>query len=55
LLAEWCGKDFETVVRDFDRNMWLFAEEATAYGVADKVIDRVPEAPAPRVGEDFKE
>jgi ATP-dependent Clp protease protease subunit len=55
LLADWCGKDFETVVRDFDRNMWLFAEEAVAYGVADKVIDRVPEATAPRNGDDFKE
>ncbi|HEY0008702.1 MAG TPA: ATP-dependent Clp protease proteolytic subunit [Tepidisphaeraceae bacterium] len=46
MLAEWCGKDMEKVHRDFDRNLWLFAEEAVAYGVADKVIDRVPEAPA---------
>src|SRR5688500_17504394 len=48
LLADWCGKDFDTVVRDFDRNMWLFAEEAVSYGVADKIIDRVPESVAPR-------
>lgn len=47
MMADWCGKEFDTIVRDFDRNKWLFAEEAVAYGVADKVIDRVPEV-APR-------
>ncbi len=56
LMAEWCGKPFETIVRDFDRNRWMFAEEAVEYGVADKVIDRVPET-AHRVGngDEFKE
>jgi ATP-dependent Clp protease protease subunit len=56
MMAEWCGKEFETIVRDFDRNKWLFAEEAVEYGVADKVIDRVPEV-APRAGngDEFKE
>ncbi len=56
MMAEWCGKEFETIVRDFDRNKWLFAEEAVEYGVADKVIDRVPEAPLRTGnGDDFKE
>jgi ATP-dependent Clp protease protease subunit len=56
MMANWCGKEFDTIVRDFDRNKWLFAEEAVEYGVADKVIDRVPEV-APRVGgvEDSKD
>ena len=31
------------MLRDFDRNKWLFAEEAVEYGVCDKVIDRLPE------------
>jgi len=43
MMAEWCGKDAETILRDFDRNKWLFAEEAVEYGVCDKVIDRLPE------------
>src|SRR3954465_613276 len=47
LMADWTGKPFDQIVRDFDRNRWLFAEEAVEYGCADKVVDRVPEA-APR-------
>ncbi len=57
MMADWTGKPFDTIVRDFDRNKWLFAEEAVEYGVADKVIDRVPET-APRTGgngDEFKE
>ena len=34
----------ETIHRDFDRNKWLFAEEAIEYGCADKVLDRAPDA-----------
>jgi ATP-dependent Clp protease, protease subunit len=48
MMADWTGRPFDTIVRDFDRNKWLFAEEAVEYGVADKVIDRVPDV-APRV------
>lgn len=56
MMGEWCGKDFDTIVRDFDRNKWLFAEEAVEYGVADKVIDRVPDAaPREKNTEEFKE
>jgi ATP-dependent Clp protease protease subunit len=47
MYVEWTGKPFDQIVRDFDRNRWLFAEEAVEYGCADKVIDRVPET-APR-------
>src|SRR5436190_21949797 len=43
LMAEFTGKPAETIHRDFDRNKWLFAEEAVAYGCADKVLDRAPE------------
>ena len=43
LMAEWTGKTPETIHRDFDRNKWLFAEEAVEYGCADRVLDRVPE------------
>src|ERR1700712_3645310 len=43
LMAEFTGKSKETIHRDFDRNKWLFAEEAIEYGCADKVLDRAPE------------
>ena len=43
LMAEWTGKSAETIHRDFDRNKWLFAEEAIEYGCADRVLDRPPE------------
>jgi ATP-dependent Clp protease protease subunit len=43
LMAEWTGKTPEQIHRDFDRNKWLFAEEAIAYGCADKVLERAPE------------
>lgn len=56
LMSTWTGQPVEKIHRDFDRNKWLFAEEAVEYGVADKVIDRVPES-APRAshGDEFKE
>jgi ATP-dependent Clp protease protease subunit len=43
LMAQYTGKSMETIHRDFDRNKWLFAEEAIEYGCADKVLDRAPE------------
>src|SRR5580765_6580816 len=49
LMSEYTGKPAETIHRDFDRNKWLFAEEAVEYGVADKIMDRAPDvAPASR-------
>ena len=43
LMADYSGKSPETIHRDFDRNKWLFAEEAVEYGVADKILDRAPD------------
>jgi ATP-dependent Clp protease protease subunit len=51
LMSEYTGKPAEQIHRDFDRNKWLFAEEAVEYGCADRVLDRAPEA-APRRVED---
>jgi ATP-dependent Clp protease, protease subunit len=42
LMADYTGKPQEQIHRDFDRNKWLFAEEAVEYGCADRVWDRVP-------------
>jgi ATP-dependent Clp protease protease subunit len=46
LMGDYTGKDYDTIKRDFDRNKWLFAEEAVEYGCADKVQDRAPERAA---------
>jgi ATP-dependent Clp protease protease subunit len=51
LMAEFTGKPWEQIHRDFDRNKWLFAEESVSYGVADRVIAQAPES-APRKVED---
>jgi ATP-dependent Clp protease, protease subunit len=43
MMAGYTGKPAETIHRDFDRNKWLFAEEAVEYGCADSVLERIPE------------
>lgn len=37
LLAANCGQPVEKIMRDFDRDHWMNAEEALAYGIVDKV------------------
>ena len=46
ILASHTGQDFETVVRDTDRDRWLTAEQAVGYGIVDAVMapSRVPDA-----------
>ncbi len=46
MMSQYTGKPPEQIHRDFDRNKWLFAEEAVAYGCADKLIERAPEGVA---------
>ena len=38
LLADNCGKSYEKLEEDCDRDYWLDAEEALAYGIIDKII-----------------
>src|SRR2546423_2308012 len=52
LMSDFTGKPAETIHRDFDRNKWLFAEEAVEYGCADRVLDRAPAALVRRASED---
>ena len=54
MLGDATGKTIDVIHRDFDRNKWLFAEEAVEYGCADKVLDRAPEL-APRRPRDIDE
>lgn len=44
LMADYTGKTTDVIHRDFDRNKWLFAEEAVEYGCADRVLDRAPDS-----------
>ena len=52
LMAGYTGKTAEQIHRDFDRNKWLFAEEAVEYGVADRVLEQAPEAVRRAAGTD---
>jgi len=47
LMSNYTGKPAETIHRDFDRNKWLFAEEAVEYGCADRVLERLPDVARP--------
>jgi ATP-dependent Clp protease protease subunit len=38
LMADNCGKPYEKLAEDCDRDYWLDAEEAKAYGIIDKVL-----------------
>jgi ATP-dependent Clp protease protease subunit len=55
LMAGFTGKPAEQIHRDFDRNKWLFAEEAVEYGCADRVLERAPESIARRRAENEDE
>jgi ATP-dependent Clp protease protease subunit len=43
ILAEHTGKDAEQIEKDCDRNLWLEAEEAISYGLADRILQKAPE------------
>lgn len=38
LLAENCGQDIEKILKDFNRDHWMGAEESIAYGIVDQII-----------------
>ena len=40
MLAENSGKDYDTVLKDTDRDNWLSAQEAKEYGLIDAVMER---------------
>jgi ATP-dependent Clp protease protease subunit len=46
MLAKHCGQPVERVTADTERDKFLGAEEARAYGLIDAVLDRRPAAPA---------
>ena len=40
MLADFTGKDIETIKRDTERDNWMDAEEAKAYGLIDAIIEK---------------
>ena len=41
ILAENCGKTMEQIMKDFDRDYWMNAEEAIKYGIVDKIVTKL--------------
>lgn len=41
ILAENCGKTVAQIMKDFDRDYWMNAKEAIAYGIVDKEITKL--------------
>jgi ATP-dependent Clp protease protease subunit len=44
IFAAATGKDFDTVARDTERNFWMSATEARAYGLVYRIVDRLADA-----------
>src|SRR5690554_1629625 len=38
ILAENCGQSVEKVMKDFNRDYWMDAEESVAYGIVDTIV-----------------
>ena len=43
ILAQHTGQTAEKITADCDRNLWLEADEAIAYGIADSILKKAPE------------
>jgi len=41
ILADNCGKPIEKILKDFDRDYWMGAQEAIDYGIVDQIVDKV--------------
>jgi ATP-dependent Clp protease, protease subunit len=41
ILADNCGKTIEEILKDFERDYWMDAEEAVKYGIVDGILDKI--------------
>lgn len=41
ILADNCGQSVEKVLKDFERDYWMDAQEALEYGIVDAVMDKL--------------
>jgi ATP-dependent Clp protease protease subunit len=49
ILAEKTGKSKEVIAKDCDRDYYMSAEEAKAYGIIDTVIEGKPNGRNPQI------
>ena len=40
ILAENCGKKYEQIMKEFDRDYWMDAKEAIEYGIVDAIYEK---------------
>jgi ATP-dependent Clp protease protease subunit len=41
ILAENCGKTVDQIMQDFERDYWMDAKEAVAYGIVDGILEKM--------------
>lgn len=41
ILAENCGQPMERILKDFDRDHWMDAQESVDYGIVDGILDKL--------------
>lgn len=41
ILAENCGKTMDQIMKDFDRDYWMDAQEAVNYGIVDAILAKI--------------
>ncbi|HVT83906.1 MAG TPA: ATP-dependent Clp protease proteolytic subunit [Chitinophagaceae bacterium] len=41
ILADNCGKTTQQIMKDFDRDYWMDAQEAVEYGIVDHIVDKL--------------
>lgn len=42
VIVKHTGQPLEKIIKDTDRDYWMVAEEALAYGIVDKIITERP-------------
>ncbi len=45
ILVDHTGQQMAKIEKDCDRNLWLSADNAIEYGLADTILDRMPDGP----------
>lgn len=45
IFARATGQELEKIARDTERNFWMSAKEACAYGLVDRVVERLADVP----------
>ena len=41
ILSENCGQPIEKVMKDFNRDYWMSAEESVEYGIVDNILEKI--------------